>query len=347
MAVYKKIFWGGLFLLFSLCFISGDDTCLVFEKASAQASQQRQEDMNINYRKSMIDLIEQISVYAKDKNNSFQLIQNAGLSLFEHTPDKSEERLLKQVDGVLMEGLYYTWRLNDFQRTNGDITRAREAALKIPQQAGLTILNIDYCPTVAAINTSLHLNEKNNIIGFAAQSRSLDRIPKYPWQLPNENDTGITSLNQAGNFLALLNPGRFPAKQRYLTYLQDTNYDLLIIDLNYKDAPLLPEDVAFLKKKKNGASRLVFAYMSIGEAESYRSYWQESWNTNPPSWIDELNQQWEGNFKVKYWSEEWRKILFGSDNSYLDTILAAGFDGVFMDVVDAYDYFEQKQQAVE
>lgn len=44
-----------------------------------------------------------------------------------------------------------------------------------------------------------------------------------------------------------------------------------------------------------------------------------------------------------YWTKPWRDILFGQSDSYLDKVLAAGFDGVYLDVVDAYEYFEEQE----
>lgn len=87
---------------------------------------------------------------------------------------------------------------------------------------------------------------------------------------------------------------------------------------------------------------MVCAYMSVGEAEDYRDYWQQSWNDKRPPWISEMNKEWEGNYKVMYWTKSWRDILFGSEDSYLDKILSAGFDGVYLDVVDAYEYYEDE-----
>ena len=80
--------------------------------------------------------------------------------------------------------------------------------------------------------------------------------------------------------------------------------------------------------------------MSIGEAEDYRYYWQADWSTNPPSWIEEENPDWEGNYIVKYWEQEWQDIIYGNDNSYLKKIVDAGFDGVYLDIIDAFEYFE-------
>lgn len=83
--------------------------------------------------------------------------------------------------------------------------------------------------------------------------------------------------------------------------------------------------------------------MSIGEAEDYRYYWQLEWDINPPSWIDKENPDWQGNYKVQYWNESWQNIIFGSDKSYLDKIIETGFDGVYLDIIDAFEYFENKR----
>jgi cysteinyl-tRNA synthetase len=80
--------------------------------------------------------------------------------------------------------------------------------------------------------------------------------------------------------------------------------------------------------------------LSIGEAEDYRYYWQTDWRTGNPSWIAEENPDWEGNYKVKYWEPEWQDIIYGNNNSYLIRILGAGFDGVYLDIIDAFEYFE-------
>jgi cysteinyl-tRNA synthetase len=54
----------------------------------------------------------------------------------------------------------------------------------------------------------------------------------------------------------------------------------------------------------------------------------------------EENPEWEGNYKVKYWEKEWQDIIFGNEDSYLQKILDAGFDGVYLDIIDAFEYFE-------
>jgi len=86
----------------------------------------------------------------------------------------------------------------------------------------------------------------------------------------------------------------------------------------------------------------VICYMSIGEAENYRYYWNTSWNHHKPSWMSAQNPNWPGNFKVKYWDPEWQSIIFGNDASYLSKITSAGFDGVYLDIIDAFEYYEAR-----
>lgn len=91
------------------------------------------------------------------------------------------------------------------------------------------------------------------------------------------------------------------------------------------------------RMKESGKRSLVLAYLSIGEAESYRYYWCKEWSRGErPRFIGPVNEDWEGNFWVRYWDEGWRSMLFGSASAYLDRILAAGFDGIYVDKIDAY-----------
>jgi len=89
------------------------------------------------------------------------------------------------------------------------------------------------------------------------------------------------------------------------------------------------------------ARRLELSRLCIGEAEDYRPYWRQSWNRHPPSWIESENPRWKGDFRVRYWDPAWHAILFGSPSSYVDRILEAGFDGVYLDTVDTFVYFEE------
>ena len=84
--------------------------------------------------------------------------------------------------------------------------------------------------------------------------------------------------------------------------------------------------------------------MSIGEAEDYRYYWDDSWKRGSPEWLEAENLRWRGNFVVRYWDPEWKSIVFGNAEAYLDRIIAAGFDGVYLDIIDGYEYFEERYE---
>jgi cysteinyl-tRNA synthetase, unknown class len=104
-------------------------------------------------------------------------------------------------------------------------------------------------------------------------------------------------------------------------------------------------DTDRMKTKPDGGRKLLISYMSIGEAEDYRYYWQTSWGTakTRPAWLDDLNPDWEGNYKVRFWDPAWQGVIFGSPNSYLDKIIAAGFDGVYLDIIDAFEYWRDEK----
>lgn len=92
----------------------------------------------------------------------------------------------------------------------------------------------------------------------------------------------------------------------------------------------------------------LISYMSIGEAEDYRYYWRREWSgAARPAWLGRENPNWRGNFNVRYWMPEWQRIIFGTPGSYLDRIIAAGFDGVYLDIVDEFEFWMDRDRSGE
>jgi cysteinyl-tRNA synthetase len=125
-------------------------------------------------------------------------------------------------------------------------------------------------------------------------------------------------------------------------------YDLVVIDYS-RDATdaraFKPADLEAMKRKPDGSRRIVLAYVSIGEAESYRYYWQErGWNDprNRLPLVDEENKEWRNNFAVRFWENEWQDLMLMDDDSYMNRVMRAGFDGVYLDRVDVADQYEGK-----
>jgi cysteinyl-tRNA synthetase len=115
-----------------------------------------------------------------------------------------------------------------------------------------------------------------------------------------------------------------------------SGFSAAIIDYsrNGNDAQRLrPSDLRQLHK----AGMRVLAYLSIGEAESYRFYWRSEWlSGGAPTWLGRADPDWPGNYKVRFWDAQWRDRVL---RPYLDKILRQGFDGVYLDIIDAYDYW--------
>ncbi|MBX9925349.1 MAG: endo alpha-1,4 polygalactosaminidase, partial [Hyphomicrobiaceae bacterium] len=114
--------------------------------------------------------------------------------------------------------------------------------------------------------------------------------------------------------------------------------DLLVIDYakGGGNIPLTKDEVARLKRKPDGRRRLVVSYLSIGEAEQYRFYWKPEYNTKPAVWDLGENCAWPKNNMVAFWTDAWKNILVRDRNSYLRQIIDAGFNGVYLDRIDAY-----------
>jgi cysteinyl-tRNA synthetase, unknown class len=128
-----------------------------------------------------------------------------------------------------------------------------------------------------------------------------------------------------------------------LDALERSPFDLVVVDAADRGEPLSPEAVGRLKRRPGGGRRFVLAYVSIGEAEDYRAYWDPAWAKRPPRFLAAENPEWRGNWKVRYWDPDWRRIVLG----YVDQVAAAGFDGAYLDVIDAYDYFGPRGRSAE
>jgi cysteinyl-tRNA synthetase len=116
-----------------------------------------------------------------------------------------------------------------------------------------------------------------------------------------------------------------------------------------------PGDVAEMRRRTGAPDKTLLAYMSIGEAEDYRFYWDPQWvrkqggrtvlTSKAPKWLAaENNEGWSGNFKVRYWDPAWQNVIVG-EGMFLDRILAAGFDGVYLDIIDGFEYFADRRTA--
>lgn len=310
---------------------------------SCKKSDEKEEKLNPYYRQEMRNFVIGISQVAKAENSNFLIIPQNGIELvtMDGEPDGTKAMdYLNAIDANGQEDLLYGYN-NDNEATPGEERDYIINFLNVSRISGNKILVTDYCSTPSKMDDSYAANHSRNYVSFAADQRNLDHIPNHPNPIYAENDDDILSISQVKNFLYLINPANFTSKSDFIDAVTATNYDLIIMDLFSADnLTFTSSDIEQLRIKANGGSRLVVCYMSIGEAEDYRYYWNPSWQSDKPEWLDAVNPDWPGNYKVKYWESAWQDIIYGNDDSYLSKILAAGFDGVYLDIIDGFEYYE-------
>ena len=107
--------------------------------------------------------------------------------------------------------------------------------------------------------------------------------------------------------------------------------DFLVIDIDQDPKPFLV--------KRDGTPRAVAAYLSIGEAEDYRTYWPVIHERKYTGTILlGENPDWKGNFTVRYWDTGWQNII----KDRVREAKAKGFTALYLDKVDAWEDIESK-----
>jgi cysteinyl-tRNA synthetase, unknown class len=297
----------------------------------------------VNYRAAMRDFVIGISQYSRNVHPGFIVIPQNGIELVTDSGTASGQPVdsyLSAIDGLGQEDLFYGYT-GDEAATPGDDSQYLCELLDVARTQGKSILVTNYCKQEAHVNDAYAKSSARGYVSFAADERDLNHIPAYPDPLPGENITTVKSLAAAKNFLYLINPGNYESKEAFIADVGATNYDMLIMDAFDRDGvAFTAAETEMLRHKANGGSRLVIAYLSIGEAEDYRYYWNSAWNLHPPAWLLAENPDWPGDFKVKYWVKDWQDLIYGTNDSYMQRILDAGFDGVYLDIIDGFEYFE-------
>lgn len=298
-----------------------------------------------DYRQDMRDFVQAISAYGEENIPNFIIIPQNGQEIVTQSGEEDgvpATEYLNAIDGVGREDLFYGYD-KDNKPTPEEEKNYMMAFLDICEQYGIEVLTTDYCSSYDKVDDSYKQNEAKNYISFASPQRELNIIPDYPSEPYNVNSFDIQSLANSKNFLYLINPENYTTKQDFITAVSQTDYDIIIMDCFFNNQEFTASEINSLKTKKNSGLRIVISYMSIGEVEDYRYYWQDSWINSPPSWLEDENPDWEGNYKVRYWDKDWQSIIYGNDNSYLKKIINAGFDGVYLDIIDAFEYFENQE----
>jgi cysteinyl-tRNA synthetase len=160
---------------------------------------------------------------------------------------------------------------------------------------------------------------------------------------PEARENRRTRLQQAQTWMYQI---QNLESDRAIQDLANTDYPLLVVEPNHnhKGNPFdCRRMVQTLKKTGKDEQRLVLAYIDIGEAESWRTYWKEDWvaptfkkRGNPSFLVAPDPDGWGDCYPVAYWDQRWKDIWVGP-NGIISQLAELGFDGVYLDWVEAYD----------
>ncbi len=167
----------------------------------------------------------------------------------------------------------------------------------------------------------------------------------------------VTAPTPAEQRQLILSPVRdwaFQLRRIDFPAIAQSPFDLVVIDHALASGRRFQrefgkEQVRQAQQRSDGRRRLVLAYLSIGEAERYRFYWNQDWYSaeKRPAWLGPMNSVWDGNYIVRFWDPEWQKLIFGSPESYLSRIKAQGFDGIYVDRADVYQEWAKENPNAE
>ena len=115
--------------------------------------------------------------------------------------------------------------------------------------------------------------------------------------------------------------------------------DLVVTDQSNFSAERRDYTQGEIAVMRGADEKLVVSYISIGEAETFRAYFDDSFQTAPPDFLDDVNPNFPDNIKVRYWDPDWQAIVF----DLVDQMVEQGFNGLYMDIIDAFAFFEAKE----
>ena len=305
----------------------------------------------INMREEMRKFVQSISTYARNQKPNFIILANGGLDLLVKRDPIEETRVspartyMRALDGIVQEGLFFDVARKERPFGAPPLEERQKSMLgkiTFAKRNGLKIFSIDFGSTKAVVDAAYKQAKKRGYVSFVANAPTADtfELPKYPPRPFDENPSNILALNMVRNFAVLRNSVPFGRMDQFALKMHETNYDMLAVEVFHGRKPLSRQAVETLKYKKIGAKRLVLAYMDIGSAASYYYYWRPEWREGSPPWIVAAMRDDPDRYNVEYWQNEWQQIFVGDTSSYIYGLIAQGFDGVIIDGLEAYTFFE-------
>ena len=313
-----------------------------------------------NYRDEMRKNVIAISNYAKERKKDFIVVTRQGALLLtvgeweEHLDEVkiAASRGVFGEDEIFIEKMFNTSNIKgkdagssvvpyssvidgivvDYYECSGKVLSA-EAEKEI-EKRGIVKLNIRHCRDAESL-------AKEIVKDKSADNASLIKtgfnyIPKKDPFFYNADN--VNGLKEVKNFLLLTDYSRFDNKNNLVMAIEDTNYDMLIVNPFFsKSEAFTYADVNKMKYKKLGARRLVIANVDVSRIGYGDFYFKDTYSFRNPEWIKYVDKTNADKYVVEYYNQDYRTIL----GKYVKGIVDLGFDGIMLDGVDAHLVFEK------
>ena len=152
-------------------------------------------------------------------------------------------------------------------------------------------------------------------------SKSSDKVVNQKGKTFYEWLTGIFSSDDSASIQNKDIKWAYYINDPVLNNIKNSPFNLVVIDSELNGQSLTSSQLKPLQEK----NKKIFAYVSLGQAEDYRSYWKKAWFKTKPAWLGDENRLWKGNYTVNdLMSKEWTDI----SKLILTSIINAGFDGI-------------------
>lgn len=303
------------------------------------------ENDRIDFAERTRQLIMDIAAYAKRVQPGFAVIVENGIDLMTRDgtlKTDSQTDFVKAIDGIVVEGLYgpdstiltRQLQLAMIQRHRVDhwavLAQDRTSSLREAESALREFRRLSFIPLISPLNVS-----------------TIAPIPDLRSRPINENALNIQSLSAVRNYLNLADAASFKSQADMIYRLAETNYDMLLLPLHHPtDRYLSRGDVRELRMKRLGAQRALIGRLALPVAEIGAYYWQREWSQRRPRWVQEEGRL-PATLHVRYWTPQWREILFGTPRSLIDGMISIGLNGVLLDTTGLHNSYEQQQLQAE
>ncbi|HEY1720306.1 MAG TPA: hypothetical protein VGG27_03605 [Magnetospirillaceae bacterium] len=309
-----------------------------------------------NHRQWMRDIVVGLSQYAKQRNPKFVVLaRNAPGLLMKETrewkwetlrdPDNTDKYpkvgtvmrpYLKAIDGLLIDGFSYGVPAYG-KPSDPEMMKPLMAAATVIRNEGRRLLTVDYCDAKTMVADAEAKAAKAGALSYIDRDgdKLLARIPSEKPR--SENISVVADINTAKNYLPMLRSDAYGSRTDWINALVATNYDLLLLDTFWRESESITFDqMKKLRYKRLGSDRLVFGVLPMSLARDTRFYWKPDWKVGNPSFLAAPDPNDAAQTIVNYWDPKWKELI----GKYIQGIIDLGVDGILLDQLEAYLYFE-------